>query len=70
MTPVIDSPVVDTGAAARQLLLIQRMRDALEYLRCEAVLEELQVLGSKNQRLLAWFEGRRNVLGQELLIPG
>lgn len=63
-TSVADTPVLDTGA-----IHLERTQKALEYMRVCAVLEELQALGSTNRRLLAWHEGRRNVLSEELEIP-
>jgi len=65
-TPIADAPVVDIDGALRYL---ERTQEALEFMRCEAVLEEFRALGSTNTRLIAWFEGRRNVLRDKLQIP-
>lgn len=62
-TPIAEAPVIDTGAVH-----IERTQKALEFMRVQAVLEELRALGSTNKRLIAWHQGRMEVLAAELEI--
>lgn len=45
---------------------LDRVQKALELMRCDAVLEELQACRSNNKQLKAWFIGRRDLLQKEL----
>jgi len=45
---------------------IEVLQKRLELLRVDATLMEFEVCGSRNERLLAWYRGRRGLLAQEL----
>ena len=45
---------------------VARVQKALELMRCDAVLQEFRDCRSNNKRLIAWFEGRRRILAEEL----
>jgi len=45
---------------------VEELQKRLELLRVDAVLHEFEACRSRNERLIAWFRGRRTFLAQEL----
>lgn len=62
MSDLQPNPFVTSDGAMH----IERVAKALELMRSDAVLQELRDCRSNNKRLVAWFEGRRQVLAAEL----
>jgi len=46
--------------------LLEDLQKRLELMRTDSVLQELEACRSRNERLIAWFRGRRLVLAREL----
>jgi len=45
---------------------LARTRKALELFRVDATIKELRDTSRPNERLIAWYEGRRELLSREL----
>jgi hypothetical protein len=64
------TPVAQAGAQAGILTTteqwLDRTQKALELMRVDATVTELLNSKWRNERLIAWYRGRRTVLAQEL----
>jgi len=61
------TPVAASHAAPLSIAdAIDVLQKRLELLRVDATLTEFEACGSRNERLLAWYRGRRGLLAQEL----
>ena len=62
-TPVASQAQAGNLTLEQQIEVLQKR---LELLRVDAVLQEFEACRSRNERLIAWFRGRRLFLAQEL----
>jgi hypothetical protein len=63
------TPVAQAGTQAENLTVeqwIERVRSSLELLRVDSTIKELRDTRVPNERLISWYEGRRQLLATEL----